>query len=127
MSDSDSPHTAINIDEDIPLNAVPGTAETRNGLMSSTKMSGICAAVCGDDKHHRKLAICSIICGISCIGIKALINSVKAEKELDQEASARFLHHARRLGLVSIGTWIAILVLTPCLMALFSYVVTLKD
>ena len=27
--------------------------------------------------HHRKLAVCSILCGCPCLGILALINSVK--------------------------------------------------
>ncbi|XP_077415522.1 transmembrane protein 265-like [Vanacampus margaritifer] len=130
MSDFDSPHTCIKVgeDEDMPLNTVPGSGETRKGLMLPTKKNGTGAvACCGGDMHHRKLAIISIICGISCVGIKALIYSVKAEKETDREASARFLRRAKRLAIISIATWLTILALIPLLMALFSYVVTLKD
>ncbi|XP_061702850.1 transmembrane protein 265-like isoform X2 [Syngnathoides biaculeatus] len=114
-----SPHTSIKVDEETPLNMVPGSAEPQQGLATT-------AACCGD-KHHRRLTICSIICGISCIGIKALIDSVKAEVEPDREASARFSRRAKRLAIISIVTWLAILALTPMLMALFSYVVTLRD
>ena len=53
------------------LNTTPGSAECKIEMRSSE------GASCLEDRYHRKLAICSIICGISCIGIKALINSVK--------------------------------------------------
>lgn len=70
---ADSPHTCVKMEEVVPLQTVPTSGETCNQVTSS----GRGVASCCDDKHHRKLAICSIICGISCIGIKALINSVK--------------------------------------------------
>ncbi|XP_061556592.1 transmembrane protein 265-like [Phycodurus eques] len=123
---SHSPHTSIKVDEETALNMVPGSADPQKDLTTAAKNCSGAAACCGD-KHHRRLAICSIICGISCIGIKALINSVKAEEEPDREASGRFSQRAKRLGIISIATWLAILALTPLLMALFSYVVTLRD
>ncbi|XP_051905269.1 transmembrane protein 265-like [Hippocampus zosterae] len=125
---SHSAHTCIKMDEEMPLKMVPGSVDPQEGLMTAAaKKSGIGAAACGNDKHHRRLSVCSIICGISCIGIKALINSVKAETETDPTASIRFSRRAKKLAILSIVMWLALLALAPMLMALFSYVVTLQD
>lgn len=71
--------THVTVDEEVPLKTVAGSGDTLNNDTCDQVItsSGRGAASCCDDKNHRKLAICSIICGISCIGIKALINSVK--------------------------------------------------
>lgn len=70
---ANSNHIHVPMEEENPLNTVPGSGDVQN--------NGDCfgqeAATFRNGKHHRTLAICSIICGISCIGIKALINSVK--------------------------------------------------
>lgn len=63
--------------EEVLLDSFPGTADAQNNNTCCEIAVEKEAAACCDDKHHRKLAICSIICGISCIGIKALIYSVK--------------------------------------------------
>ncbi|XP_077590226.1 transmembrane protein 265-like [Stigmatopora nigra] len=122
---SHSPHTTIKVDEDTPLNTMPGSAESHKSQLGK-KNGCITSAFC-QDHHHRKLAISSIICGISCIGIMALINSVKAEKELDIEASTRFSHRSKRLAIIAIVLWLTVLALAPALMALISYLITLKD
>lgn len=78
---SHSAHTCIKMDEEMPLKMVPGSVDPQEGLTTAAgKKSGIGAAAFCNDEHHRRLAVCSIICGISCIGIKALINSVKVQK-----------------------------------------------
>lgn len=61
--------------EEVHLNLLPGSGEEQNNLNHA--ISGRAAASCCPDSHHRKLAICSIICGLSCIGYQALIYSVK--------------------------------------------------
>ncbi|KAJ8253522.1 hypothetical protein COCON_G00201340 [Conger conger] len=78
-------------------------------------------------KDYRKLAISSIICGISCIGIFALINSVKArERSLrDPERAQINSHKARQLSFLAIAVWMGVLVLIPTVMALVSYLLTL--
>uniref|UniRef100_A0A3P8RM57 Si:dkey-16l2.20 n=1 Tax=Amphiprion percula TaxID=161767 RepID=A0A3P8RM57_AMPPE len=85
------------------------------------------AALFCTDKHHRKLAICSIICGLSCIGVKALIYSVKAEMSNDPVAVQKFSQKARKFSIISIVTWVFILASFPLLMGLISYLLTLLD
>lgn len=67
-----------NHDEDVQLGLIAGSGDTHNNTCNQVV---ICAeqgaSSCCYDKNHRKLAIWSIICGLSCIGITALINSVK--------------------------------------------------
>lgn len=64
--------------EEVRLDLLPGSGEGQHSSNSLTEVvTGQSATYCLKDRHHRKLAICSIICGFSCIGIKALINSVK--------------------------------------------------
>lgn len=75
---SNSPQTHETVVEEVRLNLLPGSGETQDTNNTCIQViTGQSATSCCDDKNHRKLAICSIICGISCIGIKALINSVK--------------------------------------------------
>lgn len=67
---SAQPQTAV---EEFRLNLLPGSGEEENKLNHT-----ISAAVpCCTDRNHRNLAICSVICGLSCIGFKALIYSAK--------------------------------------------------
>ncbi|KAM7371911.1 hypothetical protein PAMP_009111 [Pampus punctatissimus] len=125
---SSSPQTHITVDEEIPLNTVAGSGEVKNITCNEViSITGQKVASCCNDKYHRKLAICSIICGISCIGIKALINSVKAEREPNQATAEKLSQKAKKFGIISIMMWISILVLTPMLMALISYLLTLID
>nr|XP_057904614.1 transmembrane protein 265-like [Doryrhamphus excisus] len=123
---SDSPHTCVTVDEETPLKTVPGSGDQVEGGHPAAAVV-VHRAPRFQDKHHRWLAICSIICGISCIGIKALINSVKAEWEPNEDASQRFSRRARKFAIISIVTWFSILALAPLLMALGSYLVTLQD
>ncbi|CAJ1076331.1 transmembrane protein 265-like [Xyrichtys novacula] len=128
---SDSPQTCITVDEELPLNVVAGSGDTPNNDSSHQVITctGPCPASssCCRDQNHRKLAICSIICGFSCIGIKALINSVKAEKTDNPVVAAKHLQRAKKLGIISIVTWVAFLVSVPILMAVISYLLTLID
>lgn len=61
--------------EEVQLNLLPVSGEEQNNL--NHEISGREVASCCPDSYYRKLAICSIICGLSCIGCKALIYSVK--------------------------------------------------
>ncbi|XP_035471122.1 transmembrane protein 265 [Scophthalmus maximus] len=117
-----SPHTSIAMDKS-PLKTTPGSADTD----TCHRAAGQGLASCCHDEHHRKLAVCSIVCGFSCIGIKALISSVEAEQTEDPETAAKFSRRARRLGIMSIVLWLLFLCLIPVLMALVSYLVTLRD
>ncbi|XP_061906213.1 transmembrane protein 265-like [Entelurus aequoreus] len=120
---ADSPDACVTVDEDTPLNTVPGSGEMQHGAVPDGAKWGPRFY----NKHHRVLSICSVVCGVSCIGIKALIESVKAEWEPNEKASRKFSRRARKFAIISIVTWFAILVLAPLLMALISYLVTLLD
>ncbi|KAL4658214.1 transmembrane protein 265 [Arapaima gigas] len=93
-------------DEEIPLDS---------GQMSSSSSGRI--------RKYRQLAVWSIICGLSCIGILSLINSVKAQerRNRDPEKARENSRLARKYGFLAIGLWILLIVLTPILMALVSY------
>lgn len=112
-----SPHTSVPVDEGIPLTTIAGSGDADGGSGSSSSKV----------RYHRCLATWSIICGLSCIGIKALIYSVKAETERDPEAAIVFSRRAKKLSIISFVAWICILASIPVLMALFSYLATLKD
>ncbi|XP_069507731.1 transmembrane protein 265 [Ambystoma mexicanum] len=71
----------------------------------------------------RNIAIASIVCGFSCIGIAALIYAMKAEGAEDPEAARPLRRKSRRLSLLSIGLWVAALILLPLFMLLLSYVI----
>lgn len=127
---SDPPKTSITVEEELPLNVVAGSGDAlsdggNHQVPSSPRWSK--AFSCCEDKHHRKLAVCSIVCGCSCIGITALINSVQAEKTEDPEAAEKHLQKAKKFGIISIVTWISILAAIPALMGLISYLLTLQD
>lgn len=100
-------------EEATPLQSVPGS-----GKNEAPKIR------CND---YRKLAIASIICGLSCVGIIALINSVKARERTstDPESAQIYAHRARRCSLIAIALWFGLLVLILVLMALVSYLLTL--
>lgn len=78
---SESPETRVMMDEALPLNVIAGPGDLLDDDAPEQVRVGGAAGRVADlfckDEHHRKLAVCSIICGISCIGIKALIHSVK--------------------------------------------------
>ncbi|XP_037545147.1 transmembrane protein 265-like [Nematolebias whitei] len=78
-------------------------------------------------KHHRRLAVCSVICGLSCIGIHALKYSFMAEHARGTEKAKNLSRRAKKWSVISIVTWVSIIVSIPILMALFSYLATLKD
>ncbi|KAG7505650.1 hypothetical protein JOB18_036451 [Solea senegalensis] len=103
---SSSPHIHVPVDEGILLKTSPGSGipddhKTSKRSSHSSSWKNKAASFC-EDKHHRKLAKWSIICGISCIGIKALIYSVKAEEAMDPEMAADFSQRAKKYGIISI-------------------------
>lgn len=72
---SAAPETRDNVVvEEVSLNLLPGSGETQNPSEATAWWDS--APSC-HDRNFRRLAYCSIICGISCIGIFALVNSVK--------------------------------------------------
>ncbi|RVE69896.1 hypothetical protein OJAV_G00082240 [Oryzias javanicus] len=110
------------------LNIVPGRGneETTTGNCKPSRVRRMISDL-RDDKTHRVLAIMSIICGVSCIGMKALISSVKAGEATDVEAAQKFSKEARKFGIISIVTLLAIIICTFSLLALISYLLTLED
>ncbi|KAK1151925.1 transmembrane protein 265-like [Acipenser oxyrinchus oxyrinchus] len=80
-------------------------------------------------KEYRTLSIASVICGISCIGVLAVISSVKASerRRYDPEQADLFASKARRFSVLSITVFVGLLVLVPLLMALVSYLLTIVD
>uniref|UniRef100_A0A672H135 Uncharacterized protein n=2 Tax=Salarias fasciatus TaxID=181472 RepID=A0A672H135_SALFA len=108
--------------EEVPLNMVPGLGNEQDGGGGGRQDSAFCC----NDRHYRRLAVCSIVCGCSCIGYRALIDSVKAETMAakDPEAALTLSRRAKKLSIISIGTFIFILALIPALTVLISYVLT---
>lgn len=51
----------------------------------------------------------------------------QAEETTDLEKAAEYSHQAKKFGIISIVMWVTILALTPILMALISYLLTLQD
>ncbi|KAK5856052.1 hypothetical protein PBY51_007673 [Eleginops maclovinus] len=113
-------------EEVVQLNTIPGTGGTQHNGDTVISISERCAPSCCEDSHYRKLAISSIICGLSCIGIYALINSIKAENTEGQKRK-NASRKARKLAIISIVVWLAILASIPILMALISYIITLQN
>uniref|UniRef100_A0A668RL47 Uncharacterized protein n=1 Tax=Oreochromis aureus TaxID=47969 RepID=A0A668RL47_OREAU len=110
---SESYQLDASIEEALPLNSVPGTGvqqpeDTGNQVICVGEDS---AVSCCSDKYHRKLAIASIICGFSCFGVLAE-NADKAEKAKGtrDRRAAKYLRQAKKWGIISIVTWVSILV-----------------
>lgn len=133
MSESSQNH--LNNLESLPLTPVPGTGLQQHEETCSQVICEDSTVCCGNDKYHRKLAISSIICGFFCCGIPALIYSVKAEdadkaekaEPTTDRRAAKYLKRAKKWGIISIVTWVSILVSVPLLLALVSYLATLRD
>ncbi|KAF6736714.1 Transmembrane protein 265 [Oryzias melastigma] len=115
-------------EEILPLNIVPGQGD-KETTAESSKPSPVRKMISNlrNDRTHRVLAIMSIICGVSCIGIKALISSVKAGETTDIEAAKKLSKEAKKFGIISIVTLFAIFVCTFSLLALVSYLLTLDN
>ncbi|XP_077350154.1 transmembrane protein 265 isoform X2 [Lithobates pipiens] len=75
----------------------------------------------------RRLAIMSIVCGISCVGIKALLLALRAEREVDEKNYAVLTRRSRRFAVLSILLFVGGLVLLPLLVVLISYIMTLME
>lgn len=70
-----APQTRDNVlVEEVSLHLLPGSGEAQSPSEASARRDS--APSC-HDRNFRRLAYCSIVCGISCIGIFALVNSVK--------------------------------------------------
>ncbi|CAH2330231.1 Hypothetical predicted protein [Pelobates cultripes] len=71
----------------------------------------------------RHLAILSIVCGLSCVGIKALLLALKAEKENNKKLSKKLSCHSYRISALSLFLfWFGMLVCLPLLLILISYI-----
>lgn len=81
------------------------------------------------DREHRRLAIYSVICGLSCVGVTALIYSVKARerRQTDPEKAQQYSDKARCRALVAIALGIAFPVFLVLLVIFASYLLTLID
>ncbi|XP_030065177.1 transmembrane protein 265 [Microcaecilia unicolor] len=79
-----------------------------------------------EKKPHklRHLAIASIICGYSCIGIAALFYAMKAiEKEkVNRGGAGPFRRKSIKLSIISILLWITTLILVPLFLYFLSYI-----
>ncbi|XP_073505157.1 transmembrane protein 265 [Phyllobates terribilis] len=75
----------------------------------------------------RRLAIVSIVCGVSCVGIKALILALQAEQECEQEMRGALSRRSRRFSVLSILLFMGILLSLPFLLVLVSYLMTLIE
>ncbi|XP_066239414.1 transmembrane protein 265 [Saccopteryx leptura] len=74
----------------------------------------------------RCLAATCIICGCTCLGIKALVFAIKAEERHKAGRSKEAAHwgaRARRLIRASFAVWLAVLILGPLLLWLLSYAI----
>ncbi|XP_069573614.1 transmembrane protein 265-like [Brachyistius frenatus] len=123
---SNSPQKPGSEHEEVPLTQISGSADSHHNNSSN---HNVIVPKEGADEDHRTLAICSIICGISCVGVKALIYSVKAEERRgkDPEKAAEFSKRARKFSIISIVTCASLLVSVPLLFVLISYLLTLID
>lgn len=87
------------------------------------------------DTDHRKLAICSIICGLSCFGIMSFMYSVKARetrKRLEDCQETRdkvknYSQKACRWGIGSIVAWVVLILIFPLLIGFLSFIITFID
>ncbi|KAL8176590.1 UNVERIFIED_CONTAM: hypothetical protein K2H54_036770 [Gekko kuhli] len=73
----------------------------------------------------RNLAIASIVCGCSCIGVLALIYAVKArekQKVNSHDSAVYWYRKSRCMSWLSIGVWVSLLLLVPLLTILISYI-----
>ncbi|TSQ23959.1 hypothetical protein Baya_11526 [Bagarius yarrelli] len=84
-------------------------------------------------KDYRTLSICSIICGLSCLGIVSLIYSVKT-RELNKRSPAETSPKAKeyskktlKWGVGAIIAWVILILVFPLLMGLLSYLLTFID
>ncbi|KAG9264029.1 transmembrane protein 265 [Astyanax mexicanus] len=128
MSDSQSEKTS-----DILLKPteVKNAHDVESGSQPST------AAQNCKNRDYRVLAISSIICGLSCIGIMSMIFSVKTRtmnkrwlnsgEEGMQEKAKEYSRKTLTYGILAIIVWVVILICTPLLVGLVSYLLTLKD
>ncbi|KAI5629479.1 hypothetical protein C0J50_2411 [Silurus asotus] len=84
-------------------------------------------------KDYRKLAICSILCGLSCLGIVSLIYSIKTRECNKRSLGAtstkakEYSQKALKWGIGAIVAWWLLIFLTPPLVGLLSYLLTLYD
>lgn len=100
--------------------------------MTSTGAGG-CSSECSctlfHGPQHRTLAVASIICGCTPLGIVSLVNSVQAREALPHspEKSKQYSRTAKKFGILSIMVWLLFLILLPVLVVLISFLLTLKD
>ncbi|XP_053117524.1 transmembrane protein 265 [Hemicordylus capensis] len=73
----------------------------------------------------RNLAIASIICGCSCIGVLALIYAIKASEKRKaglHDSAVYWTQKSRCLSLLSICVWVSVLIMVPLSVWLIAYI-----
>ncbi|KAM4606838.1 transmembrane protein 265 [Discoglossus pictus] len=101
------------------------TPQTTDGAPSSsetTSQSRSC--ISSLSCNTKRLAIMSIVCGLSCVGIKALLLAVEAKQEKEKNPPKYYVltRRARHMAILSISLWVGILVCLPLLLVLMSYI-----
>ncbi|KAK3552915.1 hypothetical protein QTP86_028564 [Hemibagrus guttatus] len=104
-------------------------------LTATTNSTSVDVEQGSDDQHlrvrdYRKLAICSIICGLSCVGIVSLIYSVKT-RELNKKSEGKPVQKAKeysrktlRWGVGALMALPMLILLIILLLGLLSYLLT---
>ncbi|KAG7272674.1 hypothetical protein CRUP_008502 [Coryphaenoides rupestris] len=104
-----------------------GSHTLRSGASVRIATCDLVAASLCQDRHHRKLAVGSIICGCTPIGVVSLINSVKAREARNADNSEQYSRKAKKYGILSIVVWVTFLIMLPVLVVLGSYLLTLIE
>ncbi|XP_038619349.1 transmembrane protein 265 [Tachyglossus aculeatus] len=104
-----------------------GKEKAEEALMSVAVVAPADSSPAHRGRHRlRCLAATSIVCGCSCLGVAALVYAVKSEEKRKAgrlAEAALWGRRARRLALISIAVWLAILLLGPLLLWLLSYAI----
>ncbi|OCT61824.1 transmembrane protein 265 [Xenopus laevis] len=136
MTDVQEPQTSLLTDEehlangsacnDVRVSIVDGPQLNHNSSGTSTSKIPKCNHLTFSCTP-RRLAIMSIVCGYSCVGIKALLLALKAEHEENQQSSRYLSRRSRRLSLLSIGLCVGTLVFFPLLLICLSYILAVAE
>ncbi|KAM8962417.1 transmembrane protein 265 [Pelodytes ibericus] len=75
----------------------------------------------------RRLAVMSIVCGFSCVGIKALLLAMKAEKETNLTRFTELAQRSQKMSVLSMSLWLGTLLCLPLLLILLSYILAVAE
>ncbi|OCT64537.1 hypothetical protein XELAEV_18045636mg [Xenopus laevis] len=136
MTDMQEPQTSLLLGEQHLANGSASNdvrVSMVDGHQLNHKNSGTSSSKCPNRNPStfsctpRRLAIMSTVCGYSCVGIKALLVALKAEREEDQEESRKLSRRSRCLSGLSIGLCVGTLVFLPLLLILLSYILAVAE